>query len=76
MSLAQQALDLAVGVNTRVEQQDDIASKENIADLASAVQLLAQNALSATPSSDTPDPSDTSVDASTTTPVDDPSAGS
>lgn len=75
-SLAQQALDLAVNVQARIENLDEIDTKQNISDIASAVQLLAQNTLSATPSTDTPDPSATTQDVATTSPVDDPAAGS
>lgn len=75
-SLAQQALDLAVNVQTRIDQQDNIDTKENLSDICSAIQLLSQNALSATPSTDTPDISATGVDVPTNSPVSDPSAGS
>ena len=68
MSLAQQALDLAANVAVRMSLSGDAASKQNISDLQAAVQLLAQNALSATPSSETLDPGATSVDVSTTIP--------
>lgn len=75
-SLPQQALDLAVTVQTRVVQLDNVDTKQNIADLCSAIQLLAQNALSATPTSDNPDVSATTTDVATTTSVSDPPAGS
>jgi hypothetical protein len=74
-SLPQQSLDLAVGVQTRISQLDQIDTKQNISDLCSAIQLLAQNALSATPSMDNPDPSETTVDVPTTSPVSDPPSG-
>lgn len=74
-TLAQQALDLAVTIETRINQLDQLDTKQNLSDLCSAVQLLAQNALSATPSVDSPDPTATSVDVPTTSPVSDPGAG-
>lgn len=67
MSLAQQALDLAVGAQTRMAQGGDVATRANLSDLAVAVQLLAQNALSSSPSSESLDGGDTNVDVSTTT---------
>lgn len=73
-SLAQQALDLAVTVSARIAD-DNWESKVNIADLASAVQLLAQNTLSATPSTDNPDPAAVAVDVPTTSPVSGPVPG-
>lgn len=73
-SLAQQALDLSVTVQTRMLAGGDPFTRQNFADTLTAVQLLAQNSLSATPSTDTPDPSATTVDASTTTAAIDPGA--
>ena len=68
MSLAQQALDLAANVAVRMSLSGDAASKQNISDLQAAVQLLAQNALSATPSSENLDSGATSVDVPTNIP--------
>lgn len=66
MSLAQQALDLAVGAQMRMTQGGDISTRSTLSDMAVAIQLLAQNALSATPVTDSLDQGDTSVDVSTT----------
>ena len=74
-SIAQQALDLSAGVSTRIINGSDPASKSNMQDLATAIQLLAQNALSATPSTDNPDPSATLVDVSSTLAASDPQPG-
>ena len=76
MSLAQQALDLAANVAVRLAQSGDAASKQNISDLQGAVQLLAQNALSATPSSESLDPGATNVDVPTNLPESSTAAGS
>lgn len=64
MSLAQQALDLTAGVQTRMANSGEVAGRQNISDIVVAVQLLAQNALSATPVSESLDPG-TAIDVPT-----------
>lgn len=74
-SLAQQALDLTAAVQTRVVNGGDPGSKSNVLDLATAIQLLAQNVMSATPSLDVPDAGATAVDVSPTIVASDPTSG-
>ncbi len=68
-SLAQQALDLATTVQQRLSAGGDPVTKQNLSDIASAVQLLAENVLGGTPSTDSPDMSATQTDVSINTPV-------
>jgi hypothetical protein len=67
-SLAQQALDLATAVTNR-RSNGIVNDTQDTADLAAALQLLAENALGGTPTTDTPDAGATTTDVSINTPV-------
>lgn len=71
-SIQQQALDVCSAVTSRIQNGGDPSSKENMLDLVTAVQLLAQNALGSTPSVDAPDAGATNVDVAATIPAVDP----
>lgn len=65
-SLAQQALDIAVQLQAK-RSNAPVGEAEMFGGILTALQLLAQSELAATPSSDTTDPGLTGTDVATTT---------